>query len=131
MAKCTCKCEGGVKTVLACAGASNVGQMTNKVAKRLDKSGKAGYFCLAGIGGHISGMIESVKGADKVLVLDGCDVACAKKTMEAAEIKDYEYLVVTNLGIEKEHVFDLSPEALKKVEEKAAEILSGKQAEKK
>ena len=119
----TCSCQGGVKMVLACAGASNVGQLTNEAAKRLDEAGTASYFCLAGVGGHISGMVESVKGADKILVLDGCDVACAKKTMEAADIREFEYLVVTELGIEKVHEFKMPEEQLRVVEEKAAEML--------
>jgi len=123
VAKPTCGCQGGTKMTLACAGASNVGQMTNEVAKRLDTAGQANYFCLAGVGGHISGMVESVKGADTVLVLDGCDMACAKKTMEAAEIADYEYLVVTDLGIEKVHAFDTPAEQLRTVQEKASALL--------
>lgn len=123
MAKPSCSCQGGVKIMLACAGASNVGQMTNEAAKRLDEAGVAKYFCLAGVGGHISGMIESVKGADKVLVLDGCEVACAKKTMDAAEIKGYQYLVVTDMGIQKVHEFKTPADQLKVVEEKAKDVL--------
>lgn len=106
MAKCSC--EGGTKVVLPCSGASNVGQIANEAAKRLDVEGAAGFFCTAGVGGHISGMVASVKGADKVLVLDGCSVACAKKCVDEAGIKDYDYLVVTDLGIEKKHEFNLS-----------------------
>lgn len=119
-----CSCEGDVLTVLACAGASNVGQLTNEVAKRLDESGAAKYFCLAGVGGHVDGMIASVKGADKVLVIDGCKVACAKKAMEAAEIRDFKYLVVTDLGVKKEHSFQLATEDITKVEAKAKELLN-------
>ncbi|MEW6356424.1 MAG: putative zinc-binding protein [Planctomycetota bacterium] len=123
MAKPSCSCQGGVKMVLACAGASNVGQMTNEVAKRLDEAGAARYFCLAGVGGHISGMVESVKGADKVLVLDGCEVACAKKTLDAAEIKGYQYLVLTDMGVKKVHEFKMPEDQLKAVEKRAAEAL--------
>lgn len=94
-------------TVLACSGGSNVGQITNEVAKILDIAGEGKFFCLAGVGGHISGMVASVEGCDKVLVLDGCPVACARKVMEAASIGNYEYVVVTDLGIEKVHDFRL------------------------
>ncbi len=105
-------CCGGGKTtvVLACSGGSNVGQMTNEAAKRLAVSGEAKFFCLAGVGGQISGMVASVKGADKVLVLDGCPVGCGKKCADQAGISGYHHLMVTELGIEKKHSFDL-PEA--------------------
>jgi len=109
-----CCGAGQVNIVLACSGGSNVGQITNEVAKRLDEAGDAKFFCLAGVGGRVSGMVASVKGSDKVLVLDGCPVACAKKCVDAAGIESYEYLVVTELGIEKKHAFDLGPEELGK-----------------
>ena len=38
-------------------------------------------YCLAGIGAHIPGMVESTRSADRVLVIDGCSVACGKKTV--------------------------------------------------
>jgi uncharacterized metal-binding protein len=111
----TC-CEAGqVNICLACSGGSNVGQMTNEVAKRLDVAGDAKFFCLAGVGGHVSGMVASVKGADRVLVLDGCPVGCAKKCTDAAGISGYEYLVVTELGIQKKHDFDLPEKDVEKV----------------
>lgn len=107
MSQGSCCCGGGVRTILACSGASNVGQITNEVAKRLDVEKQGRFFCLAGVGGHISGMVASVDGSDKVLVIDGCPVACAKLTMDEAGLNGYEYVVVTDLGIEKNHDFTL------------------------
>jgi len=101
-------CTTDARTVLACSGASNVGQITNEVAKRLDTEGVARFFCVAGVGAKISGMVESVRAASKVLVLDGCSVACAKKCMDQAGLMGYEYLVVTDLGINKTHAFELA-----------------------
>ena len=103
-----CCCSVDTAVTLACSGGSNVGQITNEAAKRLWSEGLANFFCLAGVGGHVSGMVASVKGADKVLVLDGCPVGCAKKCLDAAGITGYEYLVVTDLGIKKEKTFDLA-----------------------
>jgi len=117
-------CGGGMtKVVLACSGGSNVGQMTNESAKRLDVAGEAKFFCLAGVGGQISGMVASVKGADKVLVLDGCPVACAKKCADQAGLTGYQYLVLTELGIEKKHAFDLPEADLAKAMEAARQSL--------
>jgi uncharacterized metal-binding protein len=102
-----CSCSADTVTVMACSGGSNVGQMTNELAKRLDQAGLAKFFCMAGVGGQVSGIIEGCKSVDKLLVLDGCSVACAKKMMDLAGLQNYEYLVVTDLDIEKKHVFDL------------------------
>lgn len=103
-----CCVEGKTSIVMSCSGGSNVGQITNEVAKRLSLAGNAKFFCLAGMGGKVSGMIASVKGADRTLVLDGCPVACAKKCMENAGIESYDYLVVTELGIEKKPLKDMA-----------------------
>jgi len=103
-------CCGGSRMVLACSGASNVGQLTNEVAKRLDIESLARFYCLAGPGGDIDAMVKTVKDADQVLVIDGCPVACAKLIMERSGIADYEYIVVTDLGVEKNRNFNL-PEA--------------------
>lgn len=110
-----CCSEPNTTTILACSGGSNVGQITNEVAKLLDIRGEGKFFCLAGVGGHISGMVASVEGCDRVLVLDGCSVACAKKVVDAADISGYRYLVVTDLGIQKVHDFRLSEEHLDRV----------------
>ena len=46
---------GGEQTVLlmACSGGSNVGQLSNEVARQLTVEGKGSMSCLAGVGGHV------------------------------------------------------------------------------
>ena len=84
-------------------------------AKRLHQE-KAGKFsCLAGIGGHVSAMLASVEGSDKVLVLDGCPVGCAAHAMARVGLDNYYYVVVTDLGIERKHNFELPPEEIDRV----------------
>jgi len=128
MAQDKCCCGGGVRTILACSGASNVGQITNEVAKKLDMEKQGRFFCLAGVGGHISGMVASVDGSDKVLVIDGCPVACAKLTMDEAGLNGYDYVVVTDLGIEKNHDFALDPTDIDKTLEACCKKLNSPQA---
>jgi len=94
MRKDECCCSGETTTVLACSGGSNVGQITNEVAKMLDVAGLGKFFCLAGVGGHVSGMVASV---------------------EAASLSKYEYVLVTDLGIEKVHDFKLCEEDIQRV----------------
>jgi uncharacterized metal-binding protein len=101
--------------VLACSGGSNVGQITNEVAKRLTIAGDAEFLCLAGVGGHVPGMVLSVRGGDKVLALDGCVIACARTCLEAADIADFEHVCVTDLGIEKRPGFEMHNADLERV----------------
>ena len=78
------------------------------------ESGEATFACLAGVSGGIAGILASVKGADKLLVIDGCPVACAKKTVDAAGLAGYRYQVVTDTGVKKVHAFQLDEADIQK-----------------
>ncbi len=80
----------------------------------LTQSRMGRFFCLAGIGGYVSGMIESTKAGKVLVAIDGCPVACAKKTLEHAGFSINEYVQVTDLGIEKNHDLTLDPSGVKK-----------------
>jgi len=102
-----CLCEPSEILIFPCSGASNVGQIANGAGVKLTQNGMGKFFCLAGIGGHVSGMIESTKAGKMLVAIDGCPVACAKKTLEHTGFNIDEYVQVTDLGIEKNH--DLNP----------------------
>jgi uncharacterized metal-binding protein len=67
-----CLCGSSDVRVVACSGASNVGQIANQAAIELAKEKIAGFFCLAGVGAHIKGMVKSGKEADLIAAIDGC-----------------------------------------------------------
>ncbi len=119
---CICKVEDII--LLPCSGGSNCGQITNQVAVSLDTLGVGRIYCLAGIGAHIDGMVESARGAKRIVALDGCQVACAKKTIEHAGLTVTDWICVTDQGIEKVHRFDVSPEEVANVAWSAREMLS-------
>lgn len=85
MANCMCN-ETGV-LVFPCSGGSDVGELSDRAARKMAKCGQAKMFCLSGIGAHIPGMIESAKAANKLIAIDGCPVSCSKKTLEHAGFK--------------------------------------------
>ena len=110
-----CLCEPDEIIIFSCAGSSNVGQIANQTAIKLAQNGMGKYFCLAGIGGHVSGMIESTKAGKMLIAIDGCPVACAKKTLGHAGFNIDEYVQVTDLGIEKNHDLNLDLSGVGKV----------------
>jgi uncharacterized metal-binding protein len=95
-------CSANDILIFTCSGASNVGQVANQAAVDLQQEGIGKMLCLAGIGGHISGMIASAKAGKRLVGIDGCPVACTKKTMEHAGFNLTDYVVITELGFEKE-----------------------------
>lgn len=96
-----CSCEPTEILIFPCSGGSNVGQIANQAGVKLTQSGAGKLFCLAGIGGHVSGMIESTKAGKVIVAIDGCPVACAKKSLEHAGFNIDEYIEITSMGIEK------------------------------
>ncbi len=95
-------CQSGTnRLILACSGGSNVGQITNQAALELTREGRGKMYCLAGLGAGIPGLINTVREAGEVIVLDGCPLACAKGIMERAGLPLGRYVVATDLGIEK------------------------------
>ena len=59
---------------------------------------------------HISRAWWSRPRGQKIVALDGCQVACAKKTIEHAGLTVTDWICVTEEGISKNHEFQLGPE---------------------
>ena len=119
-----CECKAEEIILLPCSGGSNCGQITNQVAVKLDEEGVGHIYCLAGIGAHIDGMVESARGAKRIVAVDGCQVACAKKTIEHAGLKITDWICVTEEGIEKNHQFKLAPEDINLIVQRTREALA-------
>jgi len=115
MTKEKCPCEPTEVLIFPCSGGSNVGQIANEAAKNLSNLGHGKMYCLAGIGGHVSGITESTKTAKKLIAIDGCPVSCAKKTLEHAGFKADVHLVVTDLDIQKNNDFMMDVGEINKV----------------
>jgi uncharacterized metal-binding protein len=96
-----CCTGGGEVMILACSGGSNVGQLSNQAAVELTGEGFGKMFCLAGIGGKLSGFVRSAKDVPQMIVIDGCQVGCARAIMAQAGVALRGHLVLTELGIEK------------------------------
>ena len=122
--KTKCLCEANDTLIFSCAGSSNVGQIANQAAIRLAQEGVGRYFCLAGIGGHVSGMIESTKAGKLLIAIDGCPVGCGRRTLEHTGFNIGEYVQVTELGIEKNHELSLDPSDIGKVSRHMASLVS-------
>jgi uncharacterized metal-binding protein len=119
-----CICGSSDVRVIAGFGASNVGQIANQAAIELAKEKVAGFFCMAGVRAHIKGMVKAAKEAGLMIAIDGCQVQCAAKTLQHAEIQPAIQVIVTELGIEKSHDIVLDEKICAKVVERVKEELA-------
>lgn len=117
-----CTTEGNIM-ILTCSGGSNVGQLANRTAVELTQEGYGKMYCLAGIGGHLGGFIQSARDVPEMIAIDGCSVGCAKAMLEHAEVSLKKYLVVTDLGIEKNKNFDLIRDEIDRIKDAVRETV--------
>ena len=97
MAEC---CSGGVKIIYACSGQSDVGEIADRVVRKLRDEGFAKMACLAGVGADLSGYVQTAKAAEVCFTIDGCPTACACKNMERIGVSPRPY-ILTEMGLKK------------------------------
>ncbi len=87
--------------MFSCSGAADLAEIGDRAVRALHKAGDARMFCLAGIAGKVELIEVNTRGADRLLVVDGCDSDCAKKTMQIGGLTDFIHIRVSDLGLEK------------------------------
>jgi len=97
----SCACAGAPNLIFACSGAADAGHIADLTARQMTREGTGKMYCLAGIGGRVSGIMETTRAAAAILAIDGCPLDCVKHTLEQAEFNDFQHLRVTDLGLEK------------------------------
>ena len=80
-------------------------------------------FCLAGIGGEVSGILETTRAASMVLAIDGCPLNCARRSLEKAGFSDFRHLQLADLGLAKGQS-PVSDEAVARVASAATGLLA-------
>ena len=87
--------------VYTCSGCSDAGEIADRVARQLTRDGAAQMSCLAGIGGRVKSLLSKAENAERILVVDGCPLNCARHTLELAGFKKFDHLELHKLGIRK------------------------------
>ncbi|WP_022663439.1 putative zinc-binding protein [Paucidesulfovibrio longus] len=117
---CSCSCGEAPKFVFSCSGAADVGEIADRAARVVSREGAIKMFCLAGIGGRVSGIVKSTEAAALVVAVDGCPLNCARKTLEQAGITDVKHVQLHELGLKKGE----SPATEERIEQTAQAIRS-------
>jgi len=118
-----CNCQPAPKLIFACSGAADVGRISDMAARMMTKEGVGNMFCLAGVGGRVSGIMESTKAASKILAIDGCSLECAKLCLNHAGFEEFEYLRLDDLGMEKGKT-NVSEKTIRKVMDEGVKRLA-------
>jgi uncharacterized metal-binding protein len=119
---CGCTGSAGTKLIFSCSGAADVGGLADLAARTLNREGAGKMFCLAGIGGRVSGILKTTETASSILAIDGCPLDCAKKSLEEAGFTAFNHLRLADMGMEKGKTA-ISAETIAQVVDKAKSLL--------
>ncbi|OGG54905.1 MAG: zinc-binding protein [Candidatus Handelsmanbacteria bacterium RIFCSPLOWO2_12_FULL_64_10] len=97
----TCACNAAPKLIFPCSGASDVGEVADRAARKLTREGAGKMYCLAGIGGRVSGIMASTESASMIFAIDGCPLECATNTLKQAGFTNFRQLRLSDIGMEK------------------------------
>jgi len=87
--------------VYACSGCSDAGELADRIARRLTREGTAEMSCLAGVGGRVRSLLRKAESAERILVVDGCPLNCARHTLELAGFQKFDHLELHKIGLRK------------------------------
>ena len=98
----SCSC-GRIRYSLAfaCSGAADVGAIADQAARKLARDKTAAMCCTAAVAAEIPEILERTACAAKIVVIDGCDKACAKKILDIGGFTDHVHVELGTIGMEK------------------------------
>jgi uncharacterized metal-binding protein len=94
-------CGGEGKLVFSCSGAADVGEIADRAARMLSRDGATKMYCLAGVGGHLPGIVKTTKKASSILAIDGCPLNCARRCLEEAGVSGFKHIQFADMGFAK------------------------------
>lgn len=110
-------------TVYSCSGCSNVAQLANKLAVTLDRNQEAKMSCIAGVGAGVPSLVNVARRSEKILVIDGCPISCAKKCLDHHLISINKHLILTEYNLKKADSSDFNEETFQSMLRKIKQML--------
>ncbi len=96
--------------VYACSGCSNVAQLANHIAVRLDREGDAEMSCISGVGGDVPSLVRLARSGRPIVAIDGCPLACVRHCLQRHDVEPTQYHALHGYGLRKRQHEDFSPE---------------------
>ncbi len=104
-----------VPLVYSCSGCSNIAQLANDVAVKMDREGIAEMSCIAGVGGNVKPLVQKAKSGRKIIAIDGCILQCTKSCLKNINVVPDEHYILTDYGMKKEYHKDYDDEMVNEV----------------
>ncbi|MCX4187529.1 putative zinc-binding protein [Methylophaga sp. OBS4] len=102
--------------VYSCSGCSNVAQLANTLALRLDRSEAAEMSCIAGVGGKVPKMVRLARSGRLIVAIDGCKMHCSLACLQNIDVEPDLHLTLSDFGLRKRYGEDCNLEQANNLE---------------
>ena len=109
--------------IYSCSGCSNVAQLANTLALRLDRAGIAEMSCIAGVGGGVPSLVRVASSGRPLVAVDGCKLECAKACLRHVGVEPDLHVMLGDFGIRKRVGEDCSEEQTDRLEDELVEMV--------
>ena len=110
--------------VYSCSGCSNVAQLANTLAVRLDRAGLAEMSCIAGVGGRVEALVRKAHSGRPILAIDGCPLHCARACLAQHGVTPDVHITLSSYGLRKRYREDCSEEVANALFEDMKDIIA-------
>ena len=101
--------------VYSCSGCSDVAQLANSLAVRLDRERRAEMSCIAGVGGGVKPLLRTARSGRPIIAIDGCPLHCARHCLQQAGVEPTLHIDLSQAGIKKQQHQDFSAVEIQQV----------------
>lgn len=96
--------------VYSCSGSSNVAQLANYIAVRLDRLGIAEMSCIVGVGGDVRALVKKAAAGRPIIAIDGCPLTCCEAVLGAKQVEPVRHVRLHEMGLKKRQHVDFDGE---------------------
>ncbi|MCZ7603204.1 MAG: putative zinc-binding protein [Melioribacteraceae bacterium] len=87
--------------IYSCSGCSNVAQLANDIAVKINEEEVAEMSCIAGVGGKVKPLVKTALSGRPIIVIDGCPLKCAKACLNNIGVKPDKHITLTDYDLKK------------------------------
>lgn len=89
--------------IYACSGCSDVAQLANNAAVRLDHTGDYEMSCISGVGGKVKALVKTARSGRPITVIDGCPLHCASACLTNVGVQPHRHIRLYEYGFKKHY----------------------------
>lgn len=110
---------GHLDIIVACDGASSVGQVGHMVAVKLTKEiEEARMCCITAIAADSKLHVDIARKSPKLIVINGCPLKCASKVIKDKGIEPFYEITIAEEGVEKVPTLDFDEKDVERISNK-------------